>query len=620
MRRLAPFAILVAAVAAAFGGGAGHEFVDWDDGPNVFANPGLNPVSPSSIAAFWTAPYAKLYAPLTYTAWGAIAAAAPRAAAGRLDARPFHVANVALHAIATCLVFVLLRTIVRRDAGALAGALLFALHPVQVEAVAWVTGMKDVLSGALALGAIALYVSAPAGRAAATPVFGLALLAKPGAVVVPLLAWLLDAAARGGAAGRRRATPRLLLAWCAAGAVWTAVTMRAQPAATLAPDSPLWRRPLVACDALAFYLGKLAWPAPLGVDYGRIPERVAAEEAFALPCLAVAALAGAAWWTRRRAPRAFAAIAVFVGALLPVLGFVPFGFQEYSTVADRYLYLAMLGPALAIAAVVSRAPRVSRAKAGVAIAAGVLVAVALGAASAAQTRVWRNTRTLFEHALRVNARSWVAHTGLGVVAAREGRGGDAARHYAEAIACNPRYADAHYNLGLIRGEAGDSEGARRAFTEAIRLRPDFADAHNALGVLLAREGRAEDAARCYAAAIAANPRHGAAHGNLGALLARAGRYDEALAHLREALRADPGDARARNNAGGILARTGRTREAAEEFRAATRADPNAWEAHKNLAQALAALGDAAGARASYDAARRLRPSLPPYEESGIAGP
>ncbi|MFN0150241.1 MAG: tetratricopeptide repeat protein [bacterium] len=629
MRRLAPFAILVAVIVLVFGRGVRHEFVDWDDGPNIFENPGLNPVTPSSVAAFWSAPYAKLYAPLTYTAWSAIAAFAPRdAVRGRLDASLFHLANLALHAIAACLVFVLLRAIVRVDLAAMCGAIVFALHPVQVEAVAWATGLKDLLSGVFALTAIALYLHASAersddpnrfggpsramtGLALATIAFFLALLAKPSATVVPILTWLLE---RGRGDARTRRVAPILVAWCAIAVVWAIVTMRAQPGGSLAAGSPLWHRPLIACDAIAFYLGKLAWPAALAADYGRTPKRVVAEGLFVAPCVALIALVAAAWLSRRRTRQFFAAIALFAAALLPVLGLIPFGFQEYSTVADRYLYLAMLGPAMAVAFVAARAnPRAV-------VVSTIVLACVLGVRSARQVGVWRDTRTLFEHALGVNPRSWVANTGLGVVAARDGRDADAARFYSDAIRANPDYADAHYNLGLVAGKGGDGAEAKRLFSEAIRLRADFADAHNALGVILAREGRIDDAASAYEAALASKPRFGAAHANLGALLAKAGRYDEALDHLRAAIRLQPGDARARNNAGGVLARLGRTREAAEEFRAAASADPDSWEAHKNLATALASLGDAAGARASYETARRLRPSLPPEGPQAAGAP
>src|SRR5213083_3155681 len=333
-RRALCAAVLAVACSAAFGRTALHGFLFWDDRAFIAENPLIAHPSAASLLALWTTPLEDLYAPLTYTLWGLLAAVfGPKPWA-------FHLTNVALHALNGGLVFAVLRRLVTEDDGraALAGALLFALHPVQSEAVAWASEAKDLLSALFSLLAIRQYLVFREGenRRAylwASGAFACALLAKPSAVVAPVLLVILN---RGIQRRDWAGSLRGLSPWFVAAAAFTLIAAHVQPAAGLHFVAPVWLRPAIALDALTFYLGKLVLPLHLIPDYGRTSQSVVSSGALAYTWIPAAALLAAGWVLRQKLPWMAAAVALFVAALLPVLGLVPFDFQYYSNVADHY--------------------------------------------------------------------------------------------------------------------------------------------------------------------------------------------------------------------------------------------------------------------------------------------
>ncbi|MBN1670935.1 MAG: tetratricopeptide repeat protein [Kiritimatiellae bacterium] len=615
----------------------------WDDNVNITKNPHLNPLTPASAAGFWRKGYEHLYVPLTYTLWALLAWL------GRLGQTPdslprpgvFHAANLVLHALVAMVVFDLLRLILAagardRAAGngtatvrrpfdkaafttaAFAGALLFALHPTQAEPVAWISGAKDLLCGLMAFTALHQYLLWDASDNAsdmptrarglaryflALALFVLALAAKPTAVVLPLMAFVLDRTVL-----RRpwRRSALALLPWLAVSAVWAWYTRGLQPDVERAYVTSLWARPVVALDALAFYLYKLVLPVRLGLDYGRSPQFVLAQPWLALTWIVPAGLA-ALLWTRRADPLLRAAAALFLLGLLPVLGLVPFGFQDNSTVADRYLYLAMLGPGVAAAVFVARAATRRHAL----ICALVLTLFAVR--SVRQTLHWRGNERVFTHALELNPRSALAHYNLGVILSRAGRHAAAATHYSRALAIRnedpARGADpaALRNLGVTLLHLGDLAGAEARCREAVELDPDSADGHNNLGAVCLRKGEPAQALSHYSRALRLRPDYPETHCNMGAAFKELGNTAAALHHYREALRINPVYADAHNGLGVALAEAGRRTEAMAQFSAALEAEPRSAEAQCNLGFALAEEGRLEDAIAHYSAALRLDP-------------
>jgi len=582
--------LLVAATLVAFSFLLRCGFTTWDDDWTIEHNANYRPPTVHSVLHYWTHPYMDLYVPVTYTTWGVLAALTQsRDGAGEIvfDPRVFHGFNIVLHMCAALVVFVLLRRLLKHDLGAWAGALLFALHPVQVEPVGWVSGMKDVLCGLLVFIAIWQYVvwveaegsgvggqrsEEEEGAPLVDPrwahyglgmfVFLLAMLSKPTAMVTPAIAAVLDCFVM-----RRsvRKVAKGLWPWLVLSAACMVWTKMVQPAGW-ADTVPMWKRPFIATDSLAFYLYKLVWPATLYFDYGRKPlwalEHGWPYWTWVAPA---AAAAGVVWlWRRKWEGEGYSWRHVAGGALVlvigvaPVLGLVKFDFQQISTVADHNLYTSMLGVALAAGAGVAWAVRrateaaVSRAAdaesaewrrhAGVVAGGAVaVVALALGVRSAAQTRHWEGPSALNEHELRNNPRSYSAYQNLGLQFSREGflastRAEWALLHgnkdeaaalqteaaekfntseqlFAKVIAIESIYVYAYYCRGEVLGMLKRFDEAEKSFDAALRLRPMCGvDARKGLtngymlrGLALMELNRPKEAAVCFKTMLREEP-------------------------------------------------------------------------------------------------------------------
>ena len=554
--------ILVATVALVFSEVRRMDFVDWDDNINVYANPRLNPITGQSWAKAWTEPYYALYIPVTHTIWTAVALLARRPPDERgitLSPMPFHLANLTVHILNVLLVFAILRLLLRRDWPAFVGAGLFGLHPLQVEPVAWVTGMKDLAGALFALLALWQYLTGAAMHHRGTPgrpglhmalavaFFALAVLAKQTVVGLVVIAWALDHLVIGRSAAQ---AARSLLVWLPVvigGAVIAKVFNGPDPEAV-----ELWARPFVAGDRLAFYLARLVWPAGLCTSYLRKPALVLANWWGYVTWLAPAALTAALIAVRRRWPVLSASGLVFGVALLPVLGLVPFPDQD---VTDRYMYLAMLGPALAVGWLLVRweSPRVN--------AAAVLLLAVMGFASSFQALHWYNTDSLFQRVLVVNPRSWVAHTSLANTLLNRGGADEAYQHLRQALRVKPDYADAWDAMGRYLAMTGRPEEAVDAYHRVLAIHPDAVATHHALGMALEAAGRPEEARAELEEAIRLDPQAWYAYSDLGTLVAEQGDVEGSLAHFRECIRIKPDFAPAYLNLASSLMRLGREDEA-----------------------------------------------------------
>ncbi|MEO6435505.1 MAG: tetratricopeptide repeat protein [Tepidisphaeraceae bacterium] len=446
-------------------------FTNAEDQGLITENPNLNPPTPAGLWEHWRRPHLFLYVPVTYTAWWLLAligqTSTPDETGATLNPWLFHTFNLALHVTTALLVLNLLRRLIGKEGPAVVGALLFALHPIQVEAVAWTTGTKDVLCGMFSFAALLLYVKsaekplphAGAERSAAPDVSSqrrrrwyaiasvillLALLSKPAAAVIPLMTLILD---RMLLARPWRTVLRSSIPWFAVAIPFLVIARLVQPAADVT-SAPMWARPLIAADALAFYLWKIICPFDLTIDYARPPKFIIESGAIAWTWTLPAALAIALLLFARRSRVLVAAGLLFVAGLLPVLGLTTFLYQRYSTVADRFVYLSMFAVALAIAWGLSCCW--SR---KVAIACGVLL-VLLGARSTVQALTWRNRMTLYIHAVAISPHSAAAHNNYGNALLKTGDVDAADREFRKALELDPEQSAARYNLDLIRRARG----------------------------------------------------------------------------------------------------------------------------------------------------------------------
>ena len=577
------------------------DFTSWDDPSNVAKNPLLNPPTFWGLGHFWAQPFMAIYIPLTYTAWSLIALIArtdsPDPQGIWLNPYIFHAANLAVHVAACVVVYLLLRRLIGRTWAACAGAVLFAVHPVQVEPVAWVAGMKDVLCGALSMIALWQYVlfaqieEEPAQRprrhrrfhyVAAIIAFGLALLSKPSAVTLPLAALILDRLLL-----KRpwRTVLICLLPWFALSVPIAVVAKIAQPVTFVYDAGKLWMRPLFAGDALAFYAYKLLCPIWLAVQYHHSPQIEIAQGRVYFMWVVPVAIGLVAWFFRRRALWFAAGAALLVVATLPVLGLVPFQFERYSLVADHYLYVAMLGPAL-ILAFALRSFNYGRPMTIIVIVILLLLAVRANL----QTWNWRSTEALFRHELAINPQSAVAYTSLAANEILLNQPVQAEADARRAIEIQPDEATAYGNLGValtMQGRKTEAIAACRRFCE---LDPLNAGAFANLAGLLASQGQVDEAMKCVHRAIELDNLNPEAHRNLAVLLAGKNQYPEAVREAGIAVMIDPADVKGQINLAVLLDTVGHRQQALEHYAAALRLDPNSQLAKRGLAAPLAGPG------------------------------
>lgn len=532
-----------------------------------------------------------------------------------------HAMNALLHLANTVLVF----TVFRRFTGAAWRSVLvaawFALHPLHVESVAWISERKDVLGAFFFLLALQAWAgfAAPApgerrgGRyAAALACFALGLMSKPMVVTLPCVLLLLDA----WPLGRLRGGPRI---WAhrvaeklpffalagAAGAVAFLSTRTSGAVESLDAFPPL-ARAANAAVSYARYLGGTFWPANLAFFYPHPGAWPAGTVALAGAVLA--ALSATVLGLVRRRPWAAAGWCWFLGMLVPTIGFVQVGVQSR---ADRYMYLPALGLFVPLAwAAAEFAARRPGWRAPLALGAAATVA-GCAALAGAQVGCWRDTETLCRHALAVTDGNFVAHNNLANVLQQRGDLDAAAENYRRAIALRPDFAPPYSNLAQVLLRLGDTAGAIARLREAAAVQPDFAEVHSNLGNALRRAGRLDDAAACYRRAIALRPDLAVAHHNLGTIFLQRGEPAAALAPLQTAVALAPGETAAQCDLGFALAQAGRGDDAIAAFEAVLARDAAFGPARYGLAHALLGRGDARAAVAQYRALLELAADHPP---------
>jgi len=581
----------------------------------------------------------------------------------------YHLANVLLHATAAFLFAFILRRL--GVPGSWLGGLIFALHPVCVESVAWISEQKNTLSTVFYLLAALAYLRFDKGRGQvsendvvgsrhfnfrdltpsywlATALFILALLSKSVTATLPAALLVIIWWRNGRLSWRRDATP--LLPWFAAGAAgglftaWVERRYIGAEGGDFALSFP--QRALVAGRAVWFYLGKLAWPSPLTFIYPRWTVDPSAGWQYVFPAGLLAALA-CLWLLRGRTRAPIAAALLFMGSLFPVLGFFNVYAFVFSFVADHFQYLACLGVIAIAAAGADAAARKLPCRIGWVAAAAILCLLG--------TRTWRQCRryhdivTFYRTILEDNPASWLAHYNLGNILLEQGRMKEAIAHYEATLQAKADDPQTENNLGLALFGDGRIAQAIIHYRQSLLLRPVYAEAHNNLGNALRALGRGDQAMLEYETAIRLKPDYAQAEYNLGLALRSAGRDPEAISHFKRAillkpdfaeafydlgnslrnqgdlaaavttyetaLRMRPDYPDALNNLGNVLLSLGRTGEAVARFKQALRMQPDSAVIHNDLGVALAGAGRMRDAIAEFAKAARLDPAVPTYRRN-----
>jgi tetratricopeptide (TPR) repeat protein len=584
-----------------------HDFVNFDDPVYIVDNPHLQDgFSAAGIAHDFVSIYHLNWHPLTsvsyridYELYG-------------LDAPGYLFTNVILHALAAAILYLALARMTRAPGRSAFVAAVFALHPLHVESVAWASERKDVLSGAffsLTLLAYARYAEAPSSRrmGAVAAFLGLGLLSKSVLVTAPFVLVLIDywplgrirredGSALPDAARLRTAIvekwPLFALSAAASAATW--LVQASAGALTFGDELSFGIRATNALHSYGAYLIDTAWPTGLAVFYphpGAYPGADIPAARVALAAASLTAITAVVASCAARRPYLIAGWLWYLGMLVPMIGLVQVGQQAR---ADRYMYLPLIGLALAVAwgACDLARGRRSRRVLGVAAAAALLL---LGVRSWDQVGIWRDSRTLFEHALAVTERNFKAHVGLGDTLQRGGLYAEAVAQYSAAIELYPRWVKAHLGRAGSAFRMGDLAAAAESYERALEIHPDQPAVRGDLGVVLVKIGRVDEGLRELDRLI----EDGEASADVFAFLAdrsfEQGRPGEAVAYYREALIRDEGHPAATNNLAWLLAtaRDPGVRDPAEAVAHAERAalrdgsDPRALD---TLAAAYAAAG------------------------------
>ena len=643
--------LLLVAVGLVFGQDAVYPFVNWDDPACVYENPHVQKgLTLETLGWAFGDRCAGSWVPLTWISHV-------------LDWQIYgdrggghHLTNLLLHAATTVLLFLVLRRMTGRIWPSALVAAVFAIHPLRVESVAWVTERKDVLSGlfyVLTLAAYAGYVRRPGSLPRYLLVlasFAMGLMSKPSLVAMPFLLLLLDYWPLGRFSGQagtgestgpgvqsrargdhreatapdreNRGSPRerlpraLLPTWLwlvveklpllGLSAASSIVTVWAQGTALgINVHYPVLWRIGNAFVSYLFYLGSFFFPANLGPVYVRLPKDFPPEQAI-IALLVLVAITLLAWIWRRTRPYLLVGWLWYLGTMFPAIGLVQFGVQS---VADRFTYFTQIGLAIALAwaaADLLRAfgsgadaqPSPSTGSQPVnttrfqAVVLSVLVLTLLSAGAWRQTSYWADPQTLWTHALACGSDQVVAHTSLGDVFAAKSRWTDAIAQYDAALRLNPKCVEAAANRGVVLRHMDRVDDAIAQYKKAIAIK-DTPETRYVLAAALVQQRRLPEAVEQYVQSLNLKD-DGRIRAELASLLSDMGRTEEALAQYELSLKVKPDDARTHALLGSLLARLDRAAQAVPHFREAIRLDPKSAQAHYELAEILREDGIATG--------------------------
>lgn len=530
----------------------GYDFINLDDGQHLYQNPLMLLPTWETLSKFWTGTYFYLYIPITYTVWW-VWACLSHAIWDGLNPGFFHFLNLSLHAVDTILVFFFIEMLLQRGLqrgwgnsarkkgfgknktapdpwiiaiSCFVGALFFALHPVQVETVTWIACLKDLLSTLFALIALFVILKAPPivggkgtpdprGDVIATLFFTLSLFSKPGTLVLPVTAIVLDYVLSGRPILKARP---IFWMWMVLGVVVTIVTKSVQPNARILHVVPILDRILVATRGVWHYVFKIIFPYPLLIDYA-LPVNQVLESDWIWVCWIVPVVLGLYAWFKK-GPILIGA-AIFGLAILPVLGLIPFEFQNFSIVADHYLYFALIGVSFILSYFlylwinwIGPAPVLASCS---------VVLVALIVVTEQYIPVWENSVLLYNYELQYRPDSYLAEYGLGKHYEERRSMGEALPHLLEAHRIFPRSIPATRSVSEAylaqKRYAEDETFLGQIFKEQLPgtfepTRREFATLRNEYGVALASQGKLEAAKEQFQLALSLDPASLAARKNL----------------------------------------------------------------------------------------------------------
>lgn len=553
-----------------FGKVVNFGFLSWDDPLHIYQNDWINPPSFSKMIQFWIQPFLGLYIPVSYSFWSLLALVGEQLGikgAGIPSSGLFHGANLVLHIINTALVYRLILWILSRESkketlsvktisheslASLIGALFFMLHPVQVETVAWVSTCRDLLSSIFGWISIRYFFDENKGCGSkqkkenrldlinwnsylkASLSFLFSLLSKPSTVaLVPMLivlnSWFF-----------REKSKKFNIKLClwivlSIGIAW--ITKTQQPDGEVNNWTPFLSRPWIVLDSLVFYLGKIIWPIHLGLDYGRSPEVVLNSPFFIkIIWYVFAATIVLLVYFKKKFLLLYRVFFLWISALSPVLGLVPFSFQRISTVSDHYLYLSLFAFGLGIAVQVKKVSVHLKEKSFSLYFAwsGILIILSvLSIKSFFQVSVWKDNFSVFEHGIQVNPKSFSCLLHLGNEYQGLKKWEESLKFYQLAYDVE----QANYvqtNIGTVLANLGREKESYIHYLKSIEINPKDDATLMIFGQTLEHFGHPNEAAHYYELAVTYNPSNWDARFNYGKCLEKLGFQNKALEQYHEA--------------------------------------------------------------------------------------
>jgi protein O-mannosyl-transferase len=564
----------------------------WDDDMFISSNPCI--VGPLGLKEIWTTSAARFYPFVLTTFW-------LEHALWGLAPLPYHLVNILLHVTCAVVLWRILRNLEVR--GAWLGAALWALHPVQVETVAWISEMKNTESGLFYLLTILFFV-----RGLKTESHGrrtgvnwnealsllcalLAMGSKSSTLLLPVVLALCVWWVKGRWHWRDMTKVGLFLLMSIVVSLIEMQTVKQNGTDEMQWAQSWQERLATGGDVFWVYLGKLIWPHPLITFYPRW-EVDAGQWISYLPIATLALVLSVLWLKRQSWGRPyFFAFAYYLLNLLPVLGLFSMTGFRYSLVEDHLQYLASMGPLVLAGAVLSRFSdfAISR-KLWLHPAFGAGLLVILGILSWRQTRIYQNEHTFWTSNLAMNPACWLAYDGLGVEFAKNRQMDKATEFYRKSLAINPNYAVTHNNLGVAFAQKGQIDDAIAEYQRALAINPNFSLCYLKLGEALLQKGQVDDAIVQDQKGLDIDSHSILAYNNLGLALVQKGKADEAIAQYQKALDIDPDFAMTHNNLGAAFFQTGQLAKAIEQYKRALEIDSSIILTHNNLGLALTQMG------------------------------
>ena len=482
-----------------------------------------------------------------------------------------HLTNLLLHLANVLLLFGVLHQMTGAVWRSAFVAALFALHPLNVESVAWVAERKNVLSTLfwlMTMGAYVRYVRKPVWQryVGMMGIFVLGLMAKPMLVTLPCVLLLLDYWPLGRLGkewkGFARRLPRLVVEKLPLFIPVAAASVLAIQAQSQAGSLPSWEgltlgaRMANAVLSYGLYLKKLVWPTDLAVFYPH-PESSWEIGSVALAALVLGGISLGVWWQGRSYRYLVVGWLWYLGTLFPVSGLIQVGGHA---MADRYAYVPLMGLFIMVVwGARELAKTLGLGKAWL-VGASLGVLMMMTVLVHLQLSYWRSSMTLFQHALDSTEDNHMAHSNLGIAFLQEDDLDDAIDHFYKAIEIRPRFAVVHSNLGIALRRKGLLDEALKHSTRAVQIDPDLARAHNNLGIVLFQKGRANEALQHFQKALELKPDYATSFYNMGVVLEDQKRMEEALESFRQALRLDPHHSQAEEHLALLLEKINRKKE------------------------------------------------------------